>query len=51
MVGPPVKFTDTPSTIRRRPPLLGEHTKEILREIGYGDETIAELMRKRVIDA
>jgi len=34
MVGVPVKFGDTKASIRRRPPLLGEHTEEILLEAG-----------------
>lgn len=44
-----MKFSDTPATIRTKPPLLGEHSKEILREIGYGDERIAELAEKKII--
>ncbi len=31
---PPVKFSKTPANIRRHPPRLGEHTEEVLREIG-----------------
>jgi crotonobetainyl-CoA:carnitine CoA-transferase CaiB-like acyl-CoA transferase len=31
---PPVKFSKTPSNIRRHPPALGEHTEEVLAEIG-----------------
>lgn len=34
MTGLPVKFSDTPATIRRLAPNLGEHTDEVLREIG-----------------
>jgi crotonobetainyl-CoA:carnitine CoA-transferase CaiB-like acyl-CoA transferase len=33
---------------RRRAPLLGEHTVEVLKEYGYTDSQIDELIRKRV---
>jgi len=35
---PPVRFTKTPSNIRRHPPRLGQHTEEVLAEIGEAEE-------------
>jgi crotonobetainyl-CoA:carnitine CoA-transferase CaiB-like acyl-CoA transferase len=32
LLGIPFKFSLTPATIRRHPPLLGEHTKDVLTE-------------------
>jgi crotonobetainyl-CoA:carnitine CoA-transferase CaiB-like acyl-CoA transferase len=36
MMGIPLRFSDTPGTIRRLAPGLGEHTQEVLQEIGLG---------------
>ncbi|KAL6240599.1 hypothetical protein RBB50_012519 [Rhinocladiella similis] len=49
VLGPAVKFSDTVPTIRSNPPLLGEHTKEILKEIGLSDHEIQLLEREKVI--
>jgi len=49
VIGVPVKFGDTQATIRRRPPLLGEHTEEILGEIGITGETVDALRQMSVI--
>jgi crotonobetainyl-CoA:carnitine CoA-transferase CaiB-like acyl-CoA transferase len=39
-IGNPVRFSDTPVSYRLPPPLLGEHTSEILRGFGYSDEEV-----------
>ncbi|MFD6209920.1 CaiB/BaiF CoA transferase family protein [Peribacillus sp. NPDC060253] len=47
--GFPVKLSETPSNVRRHPPLLGEHTDEVLGELGYSSTQIEELKRGKVI--
>jgi formyl-CoA transferase/CoA:oxalate CoA-transferase len=41
--GLPVKLSDTPGGIERRPPLHGEHTDEVLADVGVSPEEIAAL--------
>jgi crotonobetainyl-CoA:carnitine CoA-transferase CaiB-like acyl-CoA transferase len=45
----PLEFTASPGGITRRPPLLGEHTDEILGGLGYDSAEIAALRRARVV--
>jgi crotonobetainyl-CoA:carnitine CoA-transferase CaiB-like acyl-CoA transferase len=48
-VASPMRFTAAPLVHDRAPPLLGEHTVEILREIGIGDVEIEQLRESRVV--
>lgn len=49
MPGAPYRFSATPWRLQRRAPMLGEHTGEILREIGYDAERIEVLLREGVV--
>jgi crotonobetainyl-CoA:carnitine CoA-transferase CaiB-like acyl-CoA transferase len=50
-IGSPMHLGDTPTEIRTAGPLLGEHTREIMRRAGYGDEEITDLLSHGVISA
>lgn len=49
MVGPAATFKNSSNRIRREPPLLGQHTDEILTSLGYNAERIKLLRSKHVI--
>jgi formyl-CoA transferase len=47
-VGNPIKLSDSPSEVERSP-LLGEHTEQVLKQLGYTETQIAELREAKVI--
>lgn len=49
VLGIPVKLSHTPGSVRTAPPLLGEHSASVLRELGFGDDEIARMRDERVI--
>ena len=49
IVGTPVRLSETPSVPLKPAPTLGQHTDEILGELGYSPELIAELREAEVI--
>ncbi len=50
IASPQAQMSASPATIRRAPPLLGEHNREVLHDLlGLGDERIAELAARGII--
>ncbi|MFN5675676.1 MAG: CaiB/BaiF CoA transferase family protein [Roseiflexaceae bacterium] len=49
VVGAPYRLTETPATVRRPPPTLGQHTEEVLVEIGFDAAQIAAFRASGVL--
>ena len=43
----PVEFSETPGTLRNTAPPLGEHTAELLLEVGFSHEEIDQISKNR----
>lgn len=48
-LGCPIHFSATPTAVTRPAPLLGEHTRELLRECGYTDAQVDDFISKNAI--
>jgi crotonobetainyl-CoA:carnitine CoA-transferase CaiB-like acyl-CoA transferase len=49
LLGLPVKLSDTPAAIHRTPPLMGQHTDDILRDLGLTDADLAGLRERGIV--
>jgi formyl-CoA transferase len=49
IAAPPASLTRTPPRIRSRPPLAGEHTADLLAEIGYSADSIFDLRARGIL--
>ena len=49
VTGVPIKFHGTPGSVRRAPPTLGQHTDELLSELGYSPEEIEDLTTRKIV--
>ncbi|MEM5541137.1 CoA transferase [Sulfitobacter sp. AS92] len=50
-LGQPVKFSRTPGSVERASPLLGEHTREVLSELGFDSAKIDALIQSQAVVA
>jgi formyl-CoA transferase/CoA:oxalate CoA-transferase len=49
VTGIPIKLSDTPGEVETAPPVLGQHTQEVLTELGYNDKDLEKLKQEKVI--
>ena len=48
-LAPPFKLSPSSFAITRDAPAHGEHTRDVLREAGYGEDAIDALVRERAV--
>ena len=49
MTGNPLRFSATPVELAPKAPGIGEHTLDVLREMGLDDAQIASLMERKIV--
>jgi crotonobetainyl-CoA:carnitine CoA-transferase CaiB-like acyl-CoA transferase len=51
LIPPPTRFSASPASVRRRAPLAGQHTREVLAEAGLAEAEIARLEAAGVLSS
>jgi len=49
LVGSPLKMSETPVSFDKHPPVLGEHTDKILKDLGYDEAQIEKFKKEKII--
>jgi crotonobetainyl-CoA:carnitine CoA-transferase CaiB-like acyl-CoA transferase len=49
-LGIPIRLSDTPGRLDTAPPRYGEHNRVVLRELGFSENAIAQLVKSKVVD-
>jgi len=49
VLGVPLKLSDTPGSVRTAPPMLGQHTDQVLAELGLNNRDIAALRQAHIV--
>lgn len=49
LLSSPIRLSETPAEIRRAPADFGEHTEEVLKDLGFSEEEIEEMKREGVV--
>ena len=49
VTGVPIRFYSTPGSVRLAPPMLGQHTQEVLAELGFNEDEMGQLADEGII--